>query len=135
MAIRLKPLNWAGILRLRASTRHRWQFPVTFKRQRFARHPAPASNLFRLAVRQLRLVFLYRGLETFPTVVIHVSRAFRASDTAEALNSFIVCAWRLAEAYWLLAGAKWLFKLVFPASPNEPKAWRLFETACGLLGK
>lgn len=80
------------------------------------------TEIFRLAVRLLGLVFLYRGLETFPTATIHFIKAFFAGEMAEVLNSLIVGAWPLAVAYWLLAGAPGLFNRIFPASPNDPKA-------------
>jgi len=81
-----------------------------------------ATEIFRLAVRLMGLVFLYRGLEIFPTAVIHFIKSFFAAEMADALNSLIVCAWPLAVAYWLLAGAPGLFKLIFPAWPTDPKA-------------
>jgi hypothetical protein len=80
-----------------------------------------ALEWFRLAVRLLGLVFLYRGLENLPPVVLQFFSSFFGSDGMGLLHSLILGVWPLVVAYWLIMGAPWLIRRAFPESIEVSK--------------
>ena len=64
-----------------------------------------SKEIFKLAVRLLGLVFLYRGLADFPGIIA----AGRSLD----LIAIIIVIWPLFVAFWLLRGAQWLVDLAY----------------------
>ena len=68
-------------------------------------------DLFKLAVRILGLIFLYRGLILFPTLF---TGEFGSGQKAFAM--ILMSAWPLLVAFWLLKFAAGITQFVYPES-------------------
>jgi len=73
------------------------------------------GDLFKLAVRVLGLVFLYRGLSALPTVI----PLMLTSAIGNFVISLLLVVWPLAIAWWLMGGAPLLTHRAYPQSTEE----------------
>ena len=70
-------------------------------------------DIFKLAVRILGLIFLYRGLSFFPTLFTGIF-----GSTQNAFAMILMCAWPLLVAYWLLRFAAGITQFFYPESES-----------------
>lgn len=65
-------------------------------------------DIFRLAVRLLGLVFIYRGLSAVPLVLAGVFGSF-----GSFMIAILTIGWPLLVAYWLLRGAPLIMHIAY----------------------
>jgi len=72
------------------------------------------KDIFCLVVRLLGLVFLYQGLSAVPLVIASFCPVFPHFVFRNLFPGFIMVAWPLVVAYWLLRGAPMATRLAYP---------------------
>jgi len=73
-----------------------------------------AKDIFCLVVRLLGLVFLYQGLAGVPLAVASFCPIFPHFVWRNLFPGFIIVAWPLLIACWLVRGAPWLVRQAYP---------------------
>jgi hypothetical protein len=69
------------------------------------------DEIFALVVRVFGLVFLYKGLSTFPTAIQLI---FFSGRIGNLVVGVLTVGWPLLVAAWLLRGAPLLMNLAYP---------------------
>jgi hypothetical protein len=64
-----------------------------------------SKEIFKLAVRLLGLVFLYRGLSDFPGII--------TACMSLSILGILITIWPLVVAFGLLRGTEWLVNLTY----------------------
>ena len=79
-----------------------------------------AKDIFGLALRLIGLMFLYQGLNLFPTALSSICPVFPHIYWRNIIPSIILVGWPLLVAYWLIRGGQPLLKLAYGDENRTP---------------